>query len=64
MVQIDLTQGETTVLRDVLESYLSDLRMEIVDTEDQDFRDMLKHRKGVITKVLESIGGTSPTARA
>jgi hypothetical protein len=30
--------------------------MEIADTDRQDFRDMLKERKGVIGKVLTALG--------
>ncbi len=55
MLQLDLDQDETAILRQVLEEYQSDLRMEIVDTEDQDFREMLKRKKGVISKVLEAL---------
>ena len=33
------------MLREVLENYLSDLRMEIADTDSMDFREGLKHRK-------------------
>ena len=55
MFQLDLTQDETTTVRQVLEDYLSDLRMEIVDTEDMDFREMLKRRKATITKVLDAL---------
>ena len=53
MLQLDLTQEETMTLRKVLEDYLSDLRMEIVDTEDMDFREMLKRRKATIMKVMD-----------
>ena len=52
MLQLDLSQEETTILRQVLENYLSDLRMEIVDTENQDFREMLKQRKNALAKVV------------
>jgi hypothetical protein len=55
MLQLDLTPDETRVLQQVLEDYLSDLRMEIVDTEDMNFREMLKHKKSVIAKVLEAL---------
>lgn len=58
MLQIDLTHDEAKILRQVLEDYLSDLRMEIVGTDSMGFREMLKHRKGVITKVLDRIGGS------
>lgn len=56
MVQLDLDAQERETLRHVLESYLSDLRMEIADTDRQDFRDMLKGRKAVIQKVLQGLG--------
>ena len=55
MLNLDLTDEEVEVLRHVLESYLSDLRMEIADTDLLDFRNMLKGRKGVIGKVLEAL---------
>ena len=55
MVDLDLTGDEVDVLQHVLESYLSDLRMEIADTDSFDFRSMLKHRKQVIMKVLDAL---------
>lgn len=55
MIELDLTPEETETLCQVLDSYLSDLRMEIADTDRQDFREMLKARKGVIIKVLEGL---------
>ncbi|MDH3497181.1 MAG: hypothetical protein OER21_10480 [Gemmatimonadota bacterium] len=56
MLELDLSSQEQDTLRHVLESYLSDLRMEIADTDRQEFRDMLKGRKAVIQKVLASLG--------
>ncbi len=55
VVDLNLDHDEIEVLRHVLESYLSDLRMEIADTDLLDFRTMLKNRKAVIRKVLESL---------
>ncbi len=55
MVQLDLNKDEIDIMLQVLDSYLSDLRMEIADTDRMEFRDMLKHRKGVITKVIEAL---------
>ena len=55
MLQIELTDEETEIMRGVLESYLSDLRMEIADTDRMDFRDGLKQRKQVIIKVLDAL---------
>lgn len=55
MTELDLTKEEREVLVGVLESYLSDLRMEISDTDSLDFRDLLKQRKRVIQKVLSAL---------
>ena len=55
MIQLDLNDQEREVLIEVLESYLSDLRMEIADTDRMDFRDMLKARKQVLLKVVEML---------
>jgi len=57
MIQLDLTNDEVQVLIEVLESYTSDLRMEIADTDNKDFRDMLKRRKAIIMKTLQALRG-------
>ena len=53
MIQLDLTKEEKDILTEILENDLSDLRMEITDTDSLDFREMLKKQKEVLTKVLE-----------
>ena len=55
MINLDLTKEEKDILTTVLESYLSDLRMEIADTDRMDFRESLKKRKDVLKKVLEAL---------
>lgn len=55
MVHINLDPAEAEVLKMVLESYLSDLRMEIADTDSQDFREKLKARKMTLRKVVALI---------
>ncbi len=52
-VQITVTDDEASTLREVLERYLSDLRMEIVDTEDMDFREKLKSEEKVLKKIIK-----------
>ena len=42
MSQIELSEAEVTTLQDVLDSYLSELRMEIADTDQREFREGLK----------------------
>ncbi|HKI96200.1 MAG TPA: hypothetical protein VJ992_13010 [Gemmatimonadales bacterium] len=59
-LELDLTTHEQEILREMLEQHLSDLRMEIADTERMEFRDMLKERKEVIRKILDVLPATTP----
>jgi len=52
MVHLDLTDKETTILDAAMESYLSDLRYEIGNTDSLDYRNMLKERKAVLRKLV------------
>ncbi len=51
MIQIELTKDEAEKLKEILQAYLSDLRMEVADTDRKDFRDMLKENE-VFLKVF------------
>ncbi|MEP9410043.1 MAG: hypothetical protein HRF42_01330 [Candidatus Brocadia sp.] len=55
MIQLDITKEEKDVLIGILENDLSDLRMEIADTDNMDFRETLKNQKAVLQKVLETL---------
>ncbi len=55
MVHLDLNEEDVKTMIGILESYLSDLRMEIADTDRLEFRDMLRDRKEVIGRVLETL---------
>lgn len=57
MIRLDLNEEEREILVMVLESYLSDLRMEIADTDRMDFREMLKKRKAVIQTAIAAVRG-------
>jgi hypothetical protein len=61
MLHLDLTPDEVAILEDLLTNDLSDLRMEIAHTDRLDYRERLKVRKAVLTKVLEVLG---PSATA
>ena len=52
MITLSMTDEERTLLADVVESYLADLRMEIGDTDSKDYREMLKDRKEILLKIL------------
>ena len=45
MSQVQVNNDEIEMLEDILQSYLSDLRMEIADTDLKDFRDGLKTKE-------------------
>ena len=66
MAQITLTQEEAATLRRILSNYVSDLRMEIADTDSWQFRQNLKHEEALLKKLLEQLDadlaspGTSP----
>lgn len=60
MITLDLTPDERAQLVEILQSTLSDLRMEIADTDRQEFRDGLKERKRILGKVLQALGA-APT---
>ncbi len=56
MGQLTLTDEEAGTLRRVLEEYVSDLRMEIADTDSMDFRDQLKREEAFLKKLIEQLG--------
>lgn len=62
MVHLELEPTDAEVLRLVLESYLSDLRMEIADTDSMEFREKLKTRKAVLRRIVEMIGEVQGSA--
>ena len=55
MIRIELTELERGVLVEAIESYLSDLRMEISDTDSMDYREMLKARKEILGHILDCL---------
>ncbi len=55
MVRIELSAQQAQELSAILEDYLSDLRMEIVDTDSQDFRESLKRRKELVSLVVDQL---------
>ena len=57
MSQIELSDAEVTTLQDVLDSYLSELRMEIADTDRMEFREGLKAKKKLLEGQAEVEGG-------
>ena len=55
MIRLDLDAAERSNLMELLESSLSDLRMEIADTDQLEFREELKVRRNVLLKGREAL---------
>ena len=52
MAQLDINAQEAETLREVLDFYLSELRMEIAGTDSMDFREQLKVKKNLLMDVV------------
>lgn len=55
MIRIDLAPDEAMLLRETLESWLSDLRMEIAATDAMDFREELKGKEDLLKGLIERL---------
>jgi hypothetical protein len=64
VAQLTMTQAEIGTLREILSSFLSDLRMEIADTDSMSFREGLKRQEDLLKKLLDQLdaGLASPDA--
>lgn len=58
LVSLNLSTEEHEILKNILESEMSELRTEIVGTDSWDFKQMLKSRKQAVVKVLEALTDT------
>jgi hypothetical protein len=54
-LEFDITEEEKKILTNTLEKYLSELRMEIADTDAEDYREKLKQEKRFIYRFLEKL---------
>ena len=52
MSTLELTPDEGKALLEFLERYLSNLRIEIVNTEDREFRRSLRQREDIIRNIV------------
>ncbi len=55
MIRLEITEDQAETLREVLDHVLSELRMEIADTDRKAFRDHLKTHKGHLLGVVEAL---------
>lgn len=52
-INLNIEENDLNILVEVLQSYLSDLSMEITDTDNQDFRETLKNKRLAIQRILK-----------
>ncbi len=55
MSKLELTHEEIGALVAFIERYLPDLRVEIANTDDREFRRFLKHREEFIREILQRL---------
>lgn len=53
MVRLELDPHESSMMNEILHSYLSDLRLEISSTEKLTFREDLKKKEAFIKNVIQ-----------
>jgi len=55
MIQLMITEEERELLMDILENDISDLRMEIADTDRRGYREMLKNREALMKNIQQKL---------
>lgn len=55
MASLTFTENEVTLVREILEAYYSDLRMEIAGTDNKQVRDELKQKEAAIKGILDRL---------
>jgi LPS O-antigen subunit length determinant protein (WzzB/FepE family) len=56
---LNLSSEQAETLAQVLEDYISDLRMEVANTDSQEFRDDLKKKELFLKDLLRQLGRTA-----
>lgn len=64
-MEITLSHAEAEALRDTIEGFLHELRIEISHTETREFRERLRERERLLERLLGALGhetaaGTAP----
>jgi len=62
MITLELTPEEHVVLVEILDEFLSDLRMEIADTDSFDFKAELRHERELVTQLTQKVREAAPPA--
>lgn len=58
MLHVELDEEEIALLKELIDEYLSDLRSEIMATDNLDYKMMLKMRKFLLLKIQYALNET------
>lgn len=59
-MQIELTDSEATLVRELLDQAFRDLKFEIADTDDSGYKRILRDREHDLARLLDQFGGPLP----
>ncbi len=62
MPTLTLNPEQAETLAQVLAEYVSDLRMEVANTDSMEFRDDLKRKEVFLKDLITQLGKTAPSA--
>lgn len=55
MISFEMTKDEAEIVESVLERYLYHLQVEIIHTDNRDFRDSLKKREQFLKEIIDRV---------
>jgi hypothetical protein len=59
MITLRLNNDEAEILRNIVASFIENLRVEIMHTDRREYRDMLKRQEIIVKKILEGLEAKS-----
>lgn len=62
MQSLSLSPEESETLRDVLRHIVDDMDVEVFRTDTRDYKEMLKHRRELLERVLEKLSALPAAA--
>ena len=54
-IELNLSEDEQNIIKDILENTISDLSMEITNTDKMEYREKLKVKRNVLQKLLKTL---------
>jgi hypothetical protein len=54
-IKLNLSEDEQNIIKDILENNISELSMEITDTDKMNYREKLKIKRNILQKLLKSL---------